>query len=289
MKKYFYILSALLAMAVVVDAADHKSSESGNSYMFMSGKISAQMNDTFLPVKAFDGKRFHVSGSDSTIRPAKDISCAMKPVMVISNLYADVNELEYNFDSNADRLRSMWALNEMESEQMRFQAGVEFENMRGGRPQGTTERDVAATALNDLTKDQVEEDIRKTGISNWVDNIRGKYSVVPNRSIENAYSALVLSFVLYGEDESKDIKRSIVRIVPVGDLQAGENKNLKFNCTFPELKISTGKLDIFLFDGKGKYVATNLSRGLKEITPEHLQRLRELEKQNKAKKAAENS
>ena len=289
--KSLSIISILIAATTWANADSHQSSPSNSHYIFMSGKISAQVKDTFHQVKAFDGKRLHLDGDAKPVRPTKDLACSMRPNMVVSNLYADIGDFEYAFESNAEKLRTLEAINELSADQMRFEAGTEFENMllfrAGTLRTEMTEHDEAAAALNELTQNQIDDEFKDSDLSARIDTVRGRCSLIPNRTIENAYAALVMSFEGVGANEESRNKGSIVRIIPVGDLQAGAVKRLKFNSDFPELLVSRAKLDLFLYDGKSKYVGTNLSRGLKEISTEELERLRERERLKKEKAAAQ--
>ena len=270
-------------------------------YVFLSGKISAQVKKEFLPVSSFDGSRLRFDGSSRTEKPTPRLTCSMIPVVAISNLYAEVSDLEFSFRSNAESMRTMWALNEMNAEQMRFEAGTDFENRSAAgttiTPEGATvviaditEGDKAVIALDDLTSDQIDDRIRGEGLMGMADTIRGSCSIVTDRDIENSYGAIVLSFrEENAQKRMQGIRRSVVRVVPVGDIDSGISKSLKFSCNFPERQIADSKLDFFLFDGKGQHVATNLSRAIKEITTEQLEKFKELEQLEAAKGSQENS
>ena len=285
----FFLLSMVLPFLHAEDASDQH-------YVFLSGVISAKIKDQFVPINSFDGKRLNFDGAAKSTRPTARMSCSMQPVVAISNLYVDINEWEYSFSSMEANLRSLQVINQMNSEQMRFEAANEFSNSQlGGDFQDAqsdgddvgaseiarqmTAGDNAVQALNDLTYDQIIDEIREVGSFGLRDTINGRCSIVSDRQIDNAYGAIVLSFrEANAQKRLQGIRRSVVRIFPVGNIQPGVANRLKFTCSFPELRLTDTKLDVFLFDGNGQHVATNRSRAIKEITAEQLEKFRELEK-----------
>ena len=290
--KPVFLLIFLSYTVTFLSASNSDSDTSDRSYVFMSGKVSLAEKDTFLPIKSFDGKRFHLEGHNKAIKPTRKLSASMRTTMVVSNKFADINEFEYGFDSLMDQLETMHDINEMESEQMRFQAGTEFTNSRlyfGRARPGMTEGDKAVVVLNDLTQDQFDNAVGGPTNSRLVDTFRGRFLVTPKQSLENTYAALLLGLeVVNGEKEEREIvKGSMVRVIAVGDLEEGKRKTIKFGFDFPELNVSSAKVDILLFDGKNKHVATNLSPRLKALTAEQLQQLRETERQAKEKRASQ--
>jgi len=220
----------------------------------------------------------------------------MKPVVAISNLYADINDLEYSFRSVEASLRSLQVISQMNSEQMRFEAANEFSSSQlsgdfqdaasdgddvsvGDIASQMSAGDNAVQALNDLTDDQILDELRGDGSIGLRDTINGRCSIVSARQVDNAYGAIVLSFrEANAQKRLQGIRRSVVRIIPVGDIQPGVENRLKFTCSFPELQLRDTKLDVFVFDGNGQPVATNLSRAIKAITAEQLEKFRQLEK-----------
>ena len=85
----------LLIVSVTVGTA-----ESGPHYVFLSGQISAAVSEDFYPIETFDGDRLLLNGSKKRLRPAGNLPCQMKPIVAISNKYAEVNNLSYSFNSN---------------------------------------------------------------------------------------------------------------------------------------------------------------------------------------------
>ncbi|GEM_PF-724588 len=287
--KIRYGLSTLAAIAIALpsQAQDSESPKERAFYLFMSGKVSAQAQNQFYPLESFDGKRLSLDGYKRSLKPAKNLNCTLSPLMVISPYYAEIRDLEYSFDSNAEKFRTMMIINEMSAEQMRFEAGNEFEKAvanLGGRSSGPplTQQDMDNMELDELTKEQKEAELIKSGLNKLIDSIYVRCTLVPDRSVENAYAAAVIRIEAMGDNEDRV---SFVRIAPIGDLAAGVGKPVKFECSFPELRAGDANIDLFLFDGDGKHIATNRSRGLKKLTAEELEEFRNLEKKAQKRKA----
>ncbi len=287
--KHIPLSLGLLLLTSSLDAQELHTDESPAYYLFMSGKVSVQIKKDFFPIENFDGKRLQLTGSKKSLKPVHGLNCSMKPVMVISKYFAEIRDLELNFDSRAEKLRTMMAINEMNAEQMRQQATTEFENAvaaMDGRGQLISEGDRSVEALGELTREQTEKELLYSGLNKRVDSIYGRCTIVPETDLENAYAVAVLSFEGVGATKtSAGQPATFVRIAPIGDLKTGVGELVKFDYSFPELKATSAKIDLFLFNGNSKHVATNLSRGLKPLTTEEFEELRNIEKKGQAKKA----
>ena len=218
----------------------------------------------------------------------------MKPVVAISNKYAEVSDLNYRFSSNKADMKELMALNEMNAEQIRFDQGQDFQSSQqsgtffaqGGSAAVEVQElqpiDNTAQGSGDLDRlsyDQSLDDPDNYGVNILQDTISLRFGLQPRQAIENAYAAVVLSFQEQNaKKRMQGIRRSVVRVIAIGDVQAGKAREMKFTCTFPEHNINDAKVDVFLFDGNGDHVATNIAKAIKEITPEQLEKFRELEK-----------
>jgi hypothetical protein len=287
--KYITLSLSLLVFGSSVSAQISDAEPSADYYLFMSGKVSAQIKRDFFPIESFDGKRLQLTGSKKSLKPVDGLNCSMQPVMVISKYFVEIRDLEFSFDSQAEKLRTMMAINEMNAEQMRQQATNEFEKavaaMNGDR-QLVSEGDRSVEALGELTKDRTEKELLYSGLHKQVDSLYGRCTIVPDTDLKNAYTVAVLSFEGVGAtNKSAGQQATFVRIAPVGDLKTGVGEPIKFDYSFPELKASSAKIDLFLFNGDSKHVATNLSRGLKPLTTEEFEEFRNIEKKAKTKNA----
>jgi hypothetical protein len=121
---------------------------------------------------------------------------------------------------NAERLTTMQTINRMESDQIRFEAGVDFENSvlyTANRRPGATVVDQRAMDLEALRQDQKGDLISRSGINKVVDNVHGSCVITEGQSMESVYSAMVLTLEgLTSGKTSEVVKGSIVRILPLG-------------------------------------------------------------------------
>lgn len=287
----------LLIVSVIVGTA-----ESGPHYVFLSGQISAAVSEDFYPIDTFDGDRLRLEGIKKRLRPAGNLPCQMKPIVAISNKYAEVSSFSYSFNSNRADMTELMAINEMNSEQMRFEQGQNFEQAtqngtffgngggvsleEGGGSQSFENSAQSVDELDQLSYNQSIDDPDAFGANILQDTISLRFELQPRQSIENAYAAVVLSFKEQNAQKRlQGIRRSVVRVIPIGDIESGVARQMKSTCTFPEHNIADAKVDIFLFDGNGDHVATNIAKAIKEITPEQLEKFRELEKLESAESA----
>jgi hypothetical protein len=274
----------LLVLAFTILMAKAESADSPSSdqqFLFMSGKISAEVKDNFFPLKSFDGKKLRLDGSGKAIRLSKNLNCSMRPVVVTSSSYADIRGFEYSLGSNSDKFHAMMAASEMNAEQMRYEAGNEFETATGAAGSASlpgTGNDKEWAELDELTKTQIDDEFQKSGMNNWVDNVYGQCSIVSNKNLKNAYAALVLSFDASGKKGSKNNRVTFVRLKRVGEIDANIEQTFKFDCEFPEIRALSSLVEVFLFDGKNMPVATNRSRGLQRLSSEQVEEFRELQK-----------
>lgn len=283
----------LLVASVIFGAA-----ESGPHYVFLSGQISAAVSEEYFPIEEFDGDRLRLSGIKKRLRPVGNLPCSMKPVVAISNKYAELSNLSYRFSSNKAEMAELMALNEMNAEQIRFEQGQNFEQslatgtfFQGGGSMGGISLEPGGGApffensaqeiseLDRLSYDQSLDDPDKFGANLLQDTISLRFALQTRQDMDNTYAAVVLSFIEQSaKKRMQGIRRSVVRVIPIGDVKSGVSRDMKFTCTFPEHDVNDAKVDVFLFDGNGDHVATNLAKAIKEITPEQLEKFRELEK-----------
>ena len=270
--------------------------ESGQHYVFLSGQISAAVSDNYFPIEEFDGDRLHLSGIKKRLKPAGNLPCLMKPVVAISNKYAEVSDLSYRFSSNRANMNELMALNEMNAEMIRYEQGQNYESAQQSGSffaQGGSAADVSAdqglqpidnttqgaSDLDRLSYDQSTDNPDKFGAIFLQDTISLRFALEARQAMDNAYAAVVLSFQEQSAKKRlQGVRRSVVRVIPVGDIPSGITRDMKFTCTFPEHDVNDAKVDVFFFDGNGDHVATNIAKAIKEITPEQVEKFRELEK-----------
>jgi hypothetical protein len=279
--KYSLLFTLFIVAASALGA---QSSNPDKYYVFLSGQISALIKDEYVRVESFDGKSLSFASKAKSAKPSNKQPCSMKPIVAISNKYAEVSDMEFSFRSLAATLRADRAMAEMQAEQMRFEAGQDFENSDLGTSAAVeTSNNTSPEELDNLTYNQIIDVIDGIDSVGVQDTITGRCAITSAQHLENAFVAVVLSFEeAKAQKRLQGIRRSVVRLFPIGDIPANESKKVKFTGYFAERTIRDAKLDLFFYDGKGDAIATNISRAIKEITPEQLEKFRKLEEAESA-------
>ena len=278
-----FLFSISVAQAQNSPAASEKS-----HYLFLSGKVSISVKDEMLPITGFDGKRYQVG--EKSVRPSGKLAAGLKPILAVSTMYAEVSDFSFNLHSLESEIRALHTMNEIGAEDLRNQMGLDFQHAAlasdrlAAAASGDTarlnqiqnqEKEIWASedSQEDLTYNQTIDQTANLNGLRFMDMVKGECTLISEKDIENVYGALSISLQVAQKDGSLK-KSALIRTFPVGDLTAGEAQQVEFECQFPELKVAGAKADLFLFDSKGKHVATNMARGLKKVSKEELEALR---------------
>jgi hypothetical protein len=286
--KALILTSILLLSPSFAQAKDHASASEKSHYLFLSGKVSIAIKQEMHPITSFDGKWYQAGGKN--IKPSGRLPSSLKPILAVSTMYVEVSGFNFRLQSLESEIRALHAMHEMNAEELRFQAGIDFEQglsranrMAASASGNTAELSSIASKqselwqkedeLEDLTFNQTINQTTNLEELRFIDTMKGQCTVKPEKDLENVYGALSISFQF--ASKNGDLKKSaLIRTFPVGNLKAGESHPVKFSCEFPELKIAGAKVDLFLFNSKGKHIATNMARGLKKVSLEELEQLR---------------
>ncbi len=282
------LISALFLALSIAQGQENTSASEKSHYLFLSGKVSVDVKGEMAPITGFDGKRFQAGGKK--IKPSPKLAAGLKPILAVSTMFAEVSEFSFNLHSLESEIRALHTMNEVGAEDLQNQMGLDFEhaalasdrlsaaaagdNARLSEIQNQ-QRDLWNTeeTQEDLSYNQNIDQISNLHGLRFMDTVKGQCTLISMKDIENAYGALSISLQVAQKDGSLK-KAALIRTFPVGDLQEGKTQAVKFQCEFPELKVAGAKVDLFLFDSKGKHVATNMARGLKKVSKEELEELR---------------
>lgn len=284
------LLALLLPLAQAIADTSEKS-----YYLFLSGKVSAELRGELRPITGFDGKRYQLE--DKTVKPSGKLAAGLTPILAVSTMYAEVAEFSFNLHSLESEIRALHTMNEIGAEDLRNQMGLDFEystlatDRLSAAATGDTSRlneiqdqqkDLwdSEDTLEELTYNQTIDQTANLGGLRFMDTVKGQCTLLSEKDIPNVYGALSISLQFVNK-EGEINKSAIIRTFPIGDLEAGTPKPVKFESHFPELKVGGAKVDLFLFDGNGKHVATNMARGLKKVSKEELEALRAQSKSEK--------
>ena len=288
MMRPIFFISALLLTLSIAQGQEGASASEKSHYLFLSGKVSVDVRGEMLPITGFDGKRFQAE--EKNIKPSPKLGAGLKPILAVSTMYAEVSDFSFNLHSVESEIRALHTMNEIGAEDLLNQMSLDFESAAlatdrlAAAATGNTARlsqiqnqqkDLwdNEEAQEDLTYNQTIDQTANLNELRFMDTVKGQCTLRSEKDIENAYAALSISLQI--AQKNGDLKKSaLIRTFPVGDLKAGKTQPVKFECQFPELKVAGAKVDLFLFDSKGKHVATNMARGLKKVSKEELEELR---------------
>ena len=279
---------SLFVLTFSLAHAQDSSSPEKPYYLFLSGKVSLQVKDEMLPISGFDGKRYQVG--DKSIRPSPKLGAGLKPILAVSTMYAEVSEFSFTLHSLESEIRALHSMNEIGAEDLQNQMGLDFESAALATDRLAAAATGNTTRLNqiqnqqkgiwenednqeDLSYNQTIDQTANLNALRFMDTVKGQCTFISEKNIENVYGALSISLQVAQKDGALK-KTALIRTFPVGDLTAGEALPVEFECQFPELKVAGAKADLFLFDSKGKHIATNMARGLKQVSKEELEALR---------------
>ncbi len=280
MTKIITILIGLLAVTVAfpVSADDGVDRESGY-YSFISGELVAAYESGFLPVLYGDRRGVYVDTDRGIKRIRYSTECRLISKMGISDQIVTIADAKYGFDN----LRQAQLETDAVSEMMQNEAATETAIiMKGGgiagAPPGGLNEEVQAEinemkALQAETSGFVQESLEYDayGRGELSDIINVRFDLFSEADLENVYCAMLVRYLQKNRDTSgKLAKARIVRMKKIGNLVAGRPNRVRFSYPLPEGFVSNKGIEIFLFSGEGKPLATNLSRNLNPLTVEEL-------------------
>ncbi|GAB5558682.1 MAG: hypothetical protein SynsKO_03290 [Synoicihabitans sp.] len=257
------------------------STDADKGFIFASVKVAVELETRRAEIDHFDGKKFYLKGIKRPIRPSGGIPADLEPLVAISDLYTEISDFDFKFSDSGASLESIAATGTANA----MVARAEFTptpgvTSRGGRIQivGPTSSQTDEFRDFQIIEEGIADQSRPPPRENrLLGQIKGKGELVADRTITHAYAVLFMEFSRTFPGDEVAHLAPLTRIIRVGNLAAGKKKKLKFTLTFPKLLASEAELRIFLFDGAGKPIATNLSHDLRELTPAQLKEWREME------------
>lgn len=274
-----FIGSLSVAVAFSVSAADD--SESGY-YAFTSGHLVAAYKSGFLPVLSGDKRGVYIDTDLGIKRIRYSTECKLLPKLVISDQLVTISDVKYGFDN----LRQSQLEARAMTESMRNEAATERTillrggGIAGSPPEGPSEevqaqidemKEVQAEN-SEFIKESLEQDAYSQGELSDLINVR--FSLLPESELENVYCAMLVRYLRRdGNNSGKLAKVQIVGMKKIGNLDMGRPKKVRFSHPLPEGYVNDKGIEILLFSGDGKPLATNLSRNLRPLTVEEYQKI----------------
>jgi len=106
------------------------------------------------------------------------------------------------------------------------------------------------------------------------DIINVKFDLLPETDLKNVYCAMVVRYLQKDDRNSGEFaKVKMVRMKKIGNLDTGRPNKVRFSYPLPEGFVNDKGIEIFLFYGDGKPLATNLARNLRPLTIEEYQKI----------------
>ncbi len=273
--------SIAVAFAFSTHAEDKVSSESGY-YAFFSGDLVAAYKSGFLPVLSADRKGVYIDTDKGIKRVRYSTECRLLSKMAISDQIVAISGIKFGFDNLQQSQLEASAM----TETMREEAAVERTALlRGGGiagspPEGPSEevqadidemKDVQSKN-SEFVRESLENDAYSRGELSDLINVR--FDLLPETDLKNVYCAMVVRYLQRDENFSdRFAKARIVRMKKIGDLDTGRPNKVRFSYPLPEGFVNDNGIEIVLFSGEGKPIATNLSRNLRPLTVEEYRKI----------------
>lgn len=291
-----YPLSILLGIVAAIAATNSSSAPPDGDelphYAFISGELTTSFKNSVQTIAGSDGKKLLLEDTTLRLPFGKNVSFRFTPAVALSNEFAEVSEVSVAFNSIAASKREA----NVAADNQAIQDGA---NLEVGRLESQASAAIAlgnedaAIELQQKAQEiafETSELISQTQAmidEGWFekedvfDLYFATFSIKPHQDIKDAFAALVMT---YDETDPllkrQEIKKSIVSMASLGDLMADTETPIKVSKSFVEQTVIGAEIEVFIFSGEGKPIATNRSSALKQLTPEQLKRWRELEAQN---------
>lgn len=276
------ILAVVVAFSV--SAADSVVSESGY-YAFFSGDLVAAYKSGFLPVLSGDKKGVYIDTGLGIKRVRYSTECRLLPKLVISDKVVTISDVKYGFDNLRQSQLEAGAMTEMMQNEL---ATERTALLRGGgiagAPPGGPSEEVQAeinemkevqAKNSEFVKESLENDAYSRGA--FSDLINVKFNLFSETDLENVYCAMAVRYLRRDRNNSEKLaKAQMVRIKKIGNLNTGRPNKVRFSYALPEGFANDNGIELFLFTGDGKPIATNLSRNLRPLTVAELKRIQAL-------------
>lgn len=261
-------------------------------FAFLSGEVRTEIKGAPRTIAGSKGKKMIFEESRDTAPFAAQLTYQFIPVVALSDDYVEISEISLGFNSIATNLREAKLRSDMQA--IQDAAQVQIANLEseanamesGGDSDGAILKSMEAEEVSNDVQQMVEQGLgmiddgmlEKEGA---FDIFYANFDVLPHQDVENAYAALVMT---YDETDAvlkrQGIRKSIVRTSHLGDLEADRPMKVRVSKTFVEQVVTGAEIEVYIFSGDGKPIATNKSTGLKQLTPEQLRKWRDLESKN---------
>ncbi len=280
MKRNTATVGVLVFAFTLLTFTGRSQSEVGDHYVFSGGYLMAEYKSGFLPVLSGDKKGVYIETEKGVKRVRYSNECRLVPNDFISDKIVKILDSKFGFDN----LRQSQLETNAMSESMRNEVGTQAEIiLKGGGIAGapteglSEERQAEIDALkkaqedhSNLVKESLEDDAYTRG--ELSDLINVKLELLSEWDLENVYCVMVVNYLRRsGPSFNQYSKSQIVRMKKIGHLAAGISSKVKFAYKLPEGYVNEHGIELVLFTGDGKPLATDQSRNLRRMTMAELE------------------
>lgn len=281
----FLFLCLLVFIVGFARAADEEGEGASGYYIFSTADLVAAYKSAYLPVLSGDKRGVYVETGKGIKRIRYSSDCRLFPQSGIADQIVEISDTDYGFLN----LRQSKIESSAMSDMMRAEVGTEIEILTKGGGMTTApssglsaEDEIVVEGLeanqrhiNSVVQESFENDSFNRGV--LTDLIDVKFKLTPERDVKNAYCALIVRyFRIDARNSNKPVAGKFVRMKGLGDLDAGRPNNIKFRYPLPEGIVSEDDIELLLFSGDGKALATNQSKNLRPLTVAEFERFQAL-------------
>ena len=266
----FHILS-LGALFAFINAWGEESANEADldQYFFIGGSLSAAEGKSYFPIASVTKRHLYVDKGSKLKRLSNRVPVIVQLKPALSDRYIELSAFDVSFSSSLPALIEARAV----SEAMRHEMGTDLEiaslpkiESRGPRWRlnydqiENLNRDTQE--FQDNLRDQV--DYATDVAENQMDTVHLEFELTPDRDYRDVYAAVAISYAFPRRDEAQRGSQVFARFI--GDLEGGKSELVKLRASLVQFRAFDTRSEVFLFDGEGTPIATNLSRRLQKMT-----------------------
>jgi len=255
-------------------------------YLFLGADLRAKHKSGLQPIMSANRRGIFIDTEKGLKRVPWKTPCTLAPKISLSGELIAIEDVSYDF---VFRKRGQLESNAMRDQQ-RMESGTEVgisklnAELNMNPNMSDDERDQIEQQISDLRDNQqdfdefVQDEIDgdKFDSDTLDDSIYLSMNVTPTIDLKNAFCAMVITFKKYDQRAGKVAgKGVIVRVWKMGDLMADIPSKVKMDAQLVMGVYDESTFEFFMFNGDGKPIATNLSRGLQMLTVDQLKEFRE--------------
>lgn len=263
------------ALGALVWAVEPSQERASSGYWFIGGTLSAAEGKSYYPISSVTKRHLYIEKGAKEKRLSRSVPVILQLGPAISDSLIRITNLEASYSSSLPALIEARAVSEM----MRHEMGTDVEistlppiESRSGRRRLNYNEIETLKMESKEYQDSLRDhaDFGADAAENRVDTLHLEFGMTPDRDYRNVYAAFAVSFDMPGRNNGEILRGSEVMARHIGDLATGEIEVVKARASLTPLRRRNTQCEIFLFEGDGTPIATNLSRRVRKIAPDPL-------------------